>query len=153
MESTEPSPELKLLDVLVGKWKTTGEVRASSTTPASTIVGTDSYEWVLNNFFLLHRVDVQIGHQKVEAIELIGDYQAAGQTYSMRSFDNQGQFATMAAKLNQDGTFSFTGETQRTTLTIHDGGQHMEAHWERLADNSTWVAWMDLDLVKATYSA
>jgi hypothetical protein len=150
MESTEPSTQLKRLNVLVGKWNTTGEVRASSTAPASTIIGTDSYEWVLNNFFLLHRVDVQIGPQKVEAIELIGDYEAAGQTYSMRSFDNQGKFATMEATINPDGTFTFTGESERTTLTIHEGGQHMEAHWERLTDNSTWVAWMDLDLIKAT---
>ncbi|GAB3341620.1 hypothetical protein GCM10027299_55970 [Larkinella ripae] len=150
MESTTQTSNLKLLDVLVGKWNTTGQVRATSSTPASTIIGTDNYEWILNNLFLLHRVDVQIGQQKVEAIELIGDDGTNGQTYAMRSFDNQGKFATMEAQRNQDGTFTFTGESERTTLTIHEGGHHMEAHWERLADNSTWVAWMDLNLIRAT---
>jgi hypothetical protein len=128
MQSTEPSSNLKLLDVLVGKWNTTGEVRATSTTPASTIVGTDTYEWTLGNFFLLHRVDVNIGQQKVEAIELIGDYESANQTYSMRSFDNQGKFATMQAKVDQGDTWTFTGESERTTLTIHEDGHHMKAH-------------------------
>ena len=150
MQSTEPNSKIKLLDVLVGKWNTTGEVKATSTTPASTIIGTDTYEWTLSNFFLLHRVDVNIGQQKVEAIELIGDYEAANQTYAMRSFDNQGKFSTMQARVDQDGTWTFTGESERTTLTIHEDGHHMEAHWERLEDNSTWVAWMDLYLTKAT---
>ena len=144
-----PSPELKRLDILVGTWSTQGKVEANPTDPGVKIIGTDTYEWQHGGFFLIHRVDVRIGDEKIEAIEIIGGYDASSQTYPMRSFDSQGNFVTMEASVNDDGLWTFTGESARATLAVSDDGNTLTAKWERLTDGSKWLPWMDLKLTMA----
>jgi hypothetical protein len=76
----QPNPDLKGLDRLVGTWNTKGEIKASPYGPAGKIIGTDTYEWLPGGFFLVHRVDVRMGDQKNESIEIIG-YDALSKTY------------------------------------------------------------------------
>jgi hypothetical protein len=145
-----PGPETKRLDVLVGTWRTQGQIVASPSDPAMEIVGTDSYEWLGGGFFLVHRVDVRMGAEKVETIEIIGPYDASSQTYPMRSFDNQGNFVTMRASVSDDGIWTFAGESERATLTIGADGNTMAAKWERSDDGSKWWPWMDIKFTKAS---
>ena len=53
--------ELEKLNRFVGKWRSEGEVVATSTSPSIQIKGTDIYEWFCEGHFMLHRVDVFIG--------------------------------------------------------------------------------------------
>jgi hypothetical protein len=150
-QPSTPGPEIKRLDVLVGTWRTQGQTVASPTDPSIEIDGTDSYEWLGGGFFLVHRVDVRMGKEKVEAIEIIGSYDASTQTYPMRSFDNQGNFVTMRASVSEDGIWTFAGESERATLTIGDDGDTMTAKWERSEDDgSNWWPWMDMKFTKAS---
>ena len=142
------SPELQKLNPLVGKWMSEGEVRATGTTPAMKIKGTDIYEWVCEGKFLLHRVDVMMGEEKVEVIEMIG-YDADAKNYPMRSFDNQGNFNTMHFTVDEKGVWKITGDLMRSTLTINKDGSHMNAHWEQSEDGSTWKPWMEMKFTKA----
>ena len=137
------------MEIFVGKWNTEGQVEASPSSPATKIIGTDTYEWQHGGFFLIHRVDVRIGDEKVEAIEIIG-YDASSQTYPMRSFDSQGNFVTMQASVSDDGIWTFTGESERSTLVVSDDDNTMTAHWERSDDGSNWLPWMDVKLTKAS---
>src|ERR671918_1085387 len=109
----KPDPALKRLDAFVGKWNTEGQMKESPFGPAGKIIGTDTYEWLAGGFFLLHRVDVRMGDQKNESIEIIG-YDASTKTYPMHSFDSQGNSLVMEAELVDD-TWSFTGESMRFT--------------------------------------
>jgi hypothetical protein len=85
-----------------------------------------------------------------EVLELIGPYDRSEQSYPMRSFDNQGNFATMTARVRDDGVWTFTGASERATLSIGDDGTTMTARWERSDDGSGWRHWMDMRFTKTS---
>jgi Protein of unknown function (DUF1579) len=144
-QSPTPRPESQPLDVLVGTWITEGEVLAGSSGPATRITGTDTYEWLPGGFFLVHHVDVHVGDEKVDAIEIIGGYDASTRTYPMRSFDSQGNFVTMQARVSAPGVWTFTGASERSTLVVGGDGTTMAARWERADDGgSSWMPWMEM---------
>src|SRR5215468_4343691 len=66
-----PGPEIQRLGALVGRWRSEGHIVGEVPVP---ITGTDIYQWLPGGFFLVHHVDVVIGEQTVQAIELIGEY-------------------------------------------------------------------------------
>jgi hypothetical protein len=90
-----------------------------------------------------------IGDDKTEAIELIGEFDMTAKPYKMRSLDNQGNFMTMNAHFNEDGSFHIVGDNMRSRLVAtHEDS--MSARWERSEDNHTWQHWMDVKLSKLT---
>ncbi|MET8339442.1 DUF1579 family protein [Streptosporangium canum] len=144
-----PPIENKHLDALVGRWRSRGRiVAADPSDPAIEIAGSDTYEWLAGGFFLVHRVDVRIGDDHVEVIEMIGPYDPSTGTYPMRSFDNQGAFATMRASVADDGVWTFSGGTERATLVIADDRATMSATWERTDDTTTWHPWMTMSFTR-----
>ena len=115
-----PSPELRRLGALVGRWRSEGHIVGD---PAVPITGTDVYEWLAGGFFLVHHVDVVIGDQQVRALELIGEYDPA--------------------------TDAFTGGgAVRSTLTISPDRAGMTARWERSDDGASWQPWMDMTFTR-----
>jgi hypothetical protein len=50
-----PGPETRRLGALVGRWRSEGHVVGEPPVP---IEGTDIYEWLPGEFFLVHHVDV-----------------------------------------------------------------------------------------------
>ena len=139
--------EMKALNFLIGKWNTKGEIKEDGKMPATKIKGVDSYEWILNGCFILHKVDVVMGDIRTEAIELIGEYDNTNKSYKMRSFDNQGNFLTMEAHLDESGFLHILGDTMRSKLSMGDSN-NMSAHWEKLDDSKNWQPWMDLRFSK-----
>ena len=146
-QTSTQDPALKRLDAFVGNWNTKGEIKESPFGPADKLIGTDTYEWLAGGFFLIHRVDVHMGDQKNESIELIG-YDASSNTYPMHSFDSQGNSIVMQARTTGD-TWTFTGETMRFTGTFSKDGKSISGKWEYLDDDSKWHHWMDVKLTKA----
>jgi hypothetical protein len=101
-----PSPETQRLGALVGQWRSEGHIVGDPPVP---ITGTDSYEWLPGGFFLVHHVDVKIGKQPVQALELIGPYDPATDSYTARAYDNLGNITLMQAKVDEQGVWTFTG--------------------------------------------
>jgi hypothetical protein len=56
----------------------------------------------------------------------------------------------MTARVRDDGVWTFTGASERATLTIGDDGTTMTARWERSDDGSTWRHWMEMTFTKAS---
>lgn len=142
--STTPIHEIAELEALIGTWDSEGYVITTDDAPPIRISGTDQYEWVCGGRFLLHRVDVRVGEEKVEAIELIGGSDGLEKGYPMRSFDNQGAFSVMHASRRDDGGWMFCGETARARLEIAGDGSTMKAHWEELR-SAGWHPWMEME--------
>jgi hypothetical protein len=90
----------------VGRWRTQGHLVVD---PAVPIAGTDSYEWLPGGFFLVHHVDVVIGEQRVQALELIGPYDPATDAFTARAYDNLGNLTIMRARVDEHGVWRFTG--------------------------------------------
>ena len=134
---------LSALEFLIGKWKTSGRIFATPGTPQINIEGTDSYEWELSGQFILHRADVLMGREKTEVIELIGEDRDKNGEYLLRSFDNQGNFASMNGKINEVGILEINGDKMRARLRSKE--DKMVAEWEKTEDGKTWLPWMELE--------
>ena len=158
-----PSPETQRLCALVGRWRSEGHIVGD---PAVPITGTDIYEWLPGGFFLVHHVDVMIGEQPVQALELIGEYDPATDAFLARAYDNLGNVTVMRARVDDQGMWRFTGGGDvapvaqpssanaggalRSTLTLSADNSRMTARWERSDDGASWQPWMDMTFTRMT---
>jgi Protein of unknown function (DUF1579) len=152
-----PSPQTQRLDALVGRWRSEGHIVGDAPVP---ITGTDIYEWLPGGFFLVHHVDVKIGQQQVQALEIIGEYDPATDSFTARAYDNLGDVTIMRARVDDQGVWTFTGGGDvapvarpasadasgavRSTLTVSADRSGMTARWERSDDGASWQPWMDM---------
>lgn len=147
-QAVHPNATLQRLDAFTGKWKSEGETVATDTEPSIKISGTDSYEWLPGGFFMIHHVDVRMGEEQVNVIEMIGGHDSGDSSLPMRSFDHQGNFSVMHATVDDHGVWTFSDEFSRATLTFGDDGSTMQAHWERRDERSDWQPWMEMRFTK-----
>jgi Protein of unknown function (DUF1579) len=156
-----PSREIQRLGALVGRWRSEGYIVGEVPIP---ITGTDIYEWLAGGFFLVHHVDVVIGEQPVQAIELIGEYDPTTDSFTGRAYDNQGNITILRARVDEQGVWTFTGGGDvaavarpstadaggavRSTLTVSPDRGTMTAKWERCDDGATWQPWMDMTFTR-----
>ena len=101
-----PSPQLQRLGALVGRWRSEGHIVGEVLV---SITGTDVYEWLAGGFFLVNHVDVVIGQQRVQALERIGEYGPATNSFTARAYDNLGNVTIMRARVDDQGVWTFTG--------------------------------------------
>jgi len=157
----KPGPEIQRLGALVGRWRSNGHVVGD---PAVPIAGTDTYEWLDGGFFLVHRVDVVVGDQPVQALEMIGEHDPNTDSFTARAFDNEGNVTTMRATVDDQGVWTFAGGADiapaaqpsssdeggavRSTLTVSADRTSMTAKWERADGGSTWQPWMDMNFTR-----
>jgi Protein of unknown function (DUF1579) len=156
-----PGPETQRLGALVGRWRSEGRIVGDAPVP---ITGTDIYEWLPGGFFLVHHVDVVIGEERVQAIELIGEYDPATDSFTARAYDNLGSITIMHARVDDEGVWTFTGGGDvapvaqpssadangavRSTLTVDADRSSMTARWERSDDGARWQPWMDMTFTR-----
>jgi Protein of unknown function (DUF1579) len=156
-----PSPRARRLGALVGRWRSEGHIVGDQPVP---ITGTDTYEWLPGGFFLVHHVDVVIGDQRLQAIELLGEYDPATDAFTARAYDNLGSVTVMRARVDEQGVWRFTGGGDvaavarpasaeaggavRSTLTISPDQASMRARWERSDDGASWQPWMDMTFTR-----
>ena len=136
---------MESLEYLIGDWITSGSIIGENEQKGK-ITGTDSYHWILDRKFILHKVEVTINDQQVQAIEIIGK-KAGG--FDLRSFDNEGGFTEMSGHLDEKKVLHINGDKMRAALTIADNNT-LKAHWEKSGDNKTWEPWMDITLERAS---
>ena len=109
-QSVEPSPELSILDRLVGKWEMSGDVR-----------GTVTYEWMEGSFFLVQRVALEQYGQETTGIEIIGHERPFG---AEPSAEIRSRFYS-----NTGDTLDYTYELEGDTLTIWAGDRGSPAYY------------------------
>lgn len=138
---------LAALEATTGQWHSSGTMRMGEGNPPMTIIGTDTYKWLAGKQFMIHTADVTVGDDKVDVIEIIGEYDQSKNACVMHAFQSDGSHGVMWASVNEDGTMLFAGDTTRATLTIHPDGQTMDALWEQLVSGQ-WEHWMDMHFAK-----
>lgn len=134
------------LEAFTGRWSTSGRVLATPTTSALEIKGFDTYEWLAGGFFLVHKVDVMLGTDHEESLEIIG-YDETTDVYPMHFFDNHGNSGLMEGKLVGD-VWTFLSRTMRFTGRFSKAGNKLSGKWEQSADGANWIAWMEINLSK-----
>jgi hypothetical protein len=147
---TATSPENELLNVVVGRWHTTGEVVAAK--PALKIDSIDTYEWLPGGYSLIHYADSNIGDDKIHSIEIIG-YDASRKMYFAPFFDDQGGAGWEEIRV-KDNTWTWHGKDvmgakyHRCRAVFSEDGNTIEARHERSEDDKNWEVWMDIVLTK-----
>ena len=117
-------------------------------TPVTTVDGHDHYEW-LGDVFVVHRIDVEMGGERVEGLEIIGPYLPNRNAFATRAYDNAGGEQTSIATVDEAGVWTFGAEGARATLTLAEDGRSDTAEWVRTGDGgATWRPWMTLSLVR-----
>lgn len=137
--------EYELLNKFVGTWQTKGKVLASKQSPEIVIKGTDSYEWLPGEYFLIHKADVMMGKKRNQTLEVIG-YDAQKQAFFMQHFDNQGNSGLMFATCKED-TWEFAGEFLKFVGGFKKDDQEFSGQWLQRS-NDQWIYFMDIKLTK-----
>ena len=94
------------LHVIAGRWATDGHVVGD---PSMPVKGFDTYDVLAGGYFLVHHVDVTVGDQPVQAIEVIGERDPDSGGFLARSFDNSGNCEVMRVTVDDASVFRFTG--------------------------------------------
>lgn len=138
---------IKLLEPFIGVWNTTGILEAGLGNADIEVKGTDSYEWMPGGFFMLHKVDVMMGEERNESLEIIG-YDEDRQTFTMHAFDNKGVETTMSAEY-KNGLWLFYNAQLRFEGGFNDKRTLLSGSWLQKDDHSHWQQFIRICLEKS----
>jgi hypothetical protein len=143
----DPHAESERLEALIGSWRTTGDVLGDDgETRVASVDGHDHYEW-LGPFFVIHRIDVEMGGERVQGLEMIGPYRPEEEAFATRAYDDAGGEQTSTATVDADGVWTFGADSAEATLTLAQDGRTARADRVRTDDGGeTWRRWMRLTL-------
>ena len=129
---------------LIGFWKTEGTILNAKEN--STLVGTDSYEFILDGNFILHKADVKMGNEKSETFELISvdNSNERGMMHYYNSKAEQGEMSCSLIKNN----FKIEGDKLKFEGTINEENTEITGKWYIQAENEKWTDFIDLRLEK-----
>ncbi len=130
----------------IGIWRTSGQILATDTSPAILVHGIDSYEWLPGEYFLLHKVDVMIGENKINNTEIIGwDYETGN--YFMHAYDTSGIYSCMHATVNGNH-WVYEGPTEKFVGGFNKDRSEFSGLWYTREKDTAWQQWMDIKLEK-----
>jgi len=142
----EPGPEVRRLDVFIGRWITQGQLANGAGEPAGRIIASDVYEWAPGGFFVLHSAYGRIGEVRGGGVEVIG-YNLSTRRYWSQFFDSQGN--ATASELSIDAQhWVWQREDTRCTASFSADGTTQTAHHQRRDEDGSWVPSMDVVLTK-----
>lgn len=142
------------LEPIIGAWRTDGDVLGEDgETVVETFAGTDTYEW-LGSSFVIHRVDVLMGEERVENLEIICPYDHEQGRFPTVVYDGAGGKSERSfATLDDAGVWTFRAGAGRSraqsTLRVDGDGKRMRGAWSWTDDDgATWRPWMRLTLTR-----
>lgn len=131
---------------LIGTWKTKGKILKTDHAPESLIAGTDSYEYILDGHFILHKADVLMGDIKSKTYELIKLENSIEKAH-MQYYNSAGESGIMFAFLNENG-FKIESETVRFNGSISMDNSSITGTWQQLSENNVWADFLEMQLSK-----
>lgn len=131
---------------LIGNWKTEGRILATDDNPEMKITGTDSYELILDGFFILHKADVFMGNDKSQTLEVIGLDEASNHA-TFEYYDNQGASGKMTGTL-KNNELKINGEALRFQGRLNDNENQINGTWEKINAQSKWKRFLEMKLTK-----
>jgi Protein of unknown function (DUF1579) len=134
--------------VFIGKWKTEGRVFQTSESPEMEIIGTDTYEPILDGFFILHKADVLIGKEKSQTLELMW-FPDVNSQVCLQHYDNTGSSGLMSGKL-ENGEWKITGEELRFDGKFSENYDELSGNWYRMDNKKKWVNFIEIKLTRSS---
>jgi len=119
---TEPRPQLRQLEPLIGTWEVTG----------SLLQGTVSFEWMEGGFFLVQQVDAEAGARRIRGTEYIG-FDEDTQTLRSHYMDVHGANFTYTWEIEGDTIKTWFGEKDSNNFfegRFSDDGTSYSGAWQ-----------------------
>jgi hypothetical protein len=129
---------------LIGVWITSGTVLQDGKT--LTLEGTDSYEIVLDGWYILHKANVTMGDQKSETFELISLDETDGAA-KMQYFNSKGESDLMSGHISNDDYF-ISGDRLKFSGTIGRDDSEIIGSWYLLTEGKQWKQFIEMKLTK-----
>jgi hypothetical protein len=129
---------------LIGVWKTSGQVLIENQT--KNLAGTDTYEFILDGNYILHKADVLMGNEKSETYEVIG-LDSSSEKAIMKYFNSKGENGVMTSQINEND-FQINGDKIKFAGKINDKNTELVGKWFRQSEDLSWSQFIEMKLEK-----
>ena len=131
---------------LIGTWKTEGKILATDKNAEMKITGTDTYELILDGFFILHKADVLMGNVNSRTLEMIG-FDETNDQATLDHYNNQGSSGKMTGTL-KDNELKINGKALRFQGQLTDHENRINGTWQKLNNQKEWIDFLVMKLTK-----
>ncbi len=129
---------------LIGVWKTTGNIRSGQDNMK--LIGTDSYELILDGNYILHKADVKMGNERSETFEII-KLDNALDTATMQYFNSKGEEGIMRSSIINN-EFKIEGNGLKYKGILNEENTLISGKWYVQSKNKKWEDFIELNLEK-----
>lgn len=129
---------------LIGIWKTEGTILTEKDN--SKLEGTDSYEFILDGNYILHKADVKMGDEKSETYEIL-KWDSFTESVKMEYFNSKGENGVMTSSL-ANNNFKIQGDKIKFEGYINDENSNLVGKWYLQTNGNEWREYIDLRLTK-----
>ncbi|SKC64101.1 hypothetical protein [Ohtaekwangia koreensis] len=129
---------------LIGVWDTTGDIKSGEGNLK--LMGIDSYEFILDGNYILHKADVHMGNERNETLEII-QWDSSPDNAKMQYFNSKGEDGIMISSI-VNNEFKIEGNGLMFNGVINDGNTRITGKWYIQTENDKWTDFIDLTLEK-----
>jgi hypothetical protein len=133
------------LQLLVGTWRTDGQLFGAASGPKATLSAVDRYEWLPGLDLLGHYVSGHLGKTSVASFE-VWRYDRRRRVYESTSFDENGASSTFEAR-HHGHDWTILGKSQRFHGSFSKDGSTLSGTWDQKS-NGRWSPWLTITLQK-----
>jgi len=129
---------------LIGTWKTSGQF--STQDKVCELTGIDTYEFVLERNYILHKANVTIDKENSETFEMIC-LDNRNNNARMQYFNSKGESGLMTSTITNND-FIIKGDRIKFKGTINNENSIIVGKWYLQTNDKTWQEFINIKLEK-----
>ena len=128
---------------LIGIWVTKG--RIVTHTNDLELLGIDTYEYILNENYILHKADVMMGDERTQTFEIFS-LTNSKERAKMQYYNSKGERGSMTSYLVKN-VFKIKSSTMKFEGKFNDENTELIGKWF-VKESDKWIDFIDLKLKK-----
>jgi len=128
---------------LIGIWVTKGTIFSKSDNVA--LIGIDTYEYILNENYILHKADVMMGDERTQTFEIFS-LTNSKERAKMQYYNSKGESGSMTSYLVKN-VFKIKSSTMKFEGKFNDENTELIGKWF-VKESDKWIDFIDLKLKK-----
>jgi len=128
---------------LIGIWVTKGTIVTH--TNDLELLGIDTYEYILNENYILHKADVMMGDERTQTFEIIS-LTNSKERAKMQYYNSKGESGSMTSYLVKN-VFKIKSSTMKFEGKFNDENTELIGKWF-VKESDKWIDFIDIKLKK-----
>jgi len=128
---------------LIGIWVTKGTIVTH--TNDLELLGIDTYEYILNENYILHKADVMMGDERTQTFEIIS-LTNSKERAKIQYYNSKGESGSMTSYLVKN-VFKIKSSTMKFEGKFNDENTELIGKWF-VKESDKWIDFIDLKLKK-----